>query len=487
MSELETLLVVDDIADNRDILARRLRKKGYPVREAVDGESALAAIFAGGIDLVLLDVMMPGLSGIDVLKQVRRTHSESELPIIMVTAKSESDDVVEAISAGANDYVTKPIDFPALLARLEKELRARRRMLQSQDTLPALAPGEPTPGTVLAGRYRLDKSIGSGAFGTVFRGRHLDLDRAVAVKVLRAAVLGKGHVVARFRREGISACRVVHASATTIYDFGVSPEGVSYLVMELLEGRSLADEIDAYRIIPPRRATELMVPVCDVLATAHEAGIIHRDIKPPNIFLHRGPLGEVVKVCDFGIAKIAGDPAMEQITVEGGLVGTPAYMAPERLLGRSYDGRSDVYSVGVTMYKMLTGRHPWFALARDKEDLVQKQLNQPPPPLRDHNPAVPPLLESLVLSSLCKNPDERPTAAEFARALRRVLTVIPADGPLPEERIELAHTIPPPAPPPLPAEVSISMEFSGDEAATADERAPGPVSTRTLLSGGRRS
>ena len=382
-----TLLVVDDNADNRDLLARRLEKRGYQVRLACDGAEALAAVAASGIDLVLLDVMMPGLSGLEVLRRVRQTHSEIELPVVMATARSDSEDVVEALSLGANDYVTKPLDFPVVLARIETLLRTRGafRLAASSGRL------VPAPGLALAGRYRLEQPIGSGAFGTVWKALHLELDRPVAVKVLRTELDLSPAAVARFRREGVSACRIKHPSAVSVFDFGVTPEGVAYLVMELLEGRSLHDELMAAGALSGRAGAETAVAACSALQAAHDAGVIHRDVKPSNIFLQRVASGWRVKVLDFGVAKIAGDVALASgLTVEGSLLGTPAYMAPERLAGQPYDGRSDVYSLGVTLYEALTGRLPFVAAGEDLSTLVAMQINDPPAPLRAWRPGLSP-------------------------------------------------------------------------------------------------
>src|SRR5687767_14272464 len=176
-----TLLVVDDSEMNRDMLRRRLERKGYRVITAENGEQALELVAREPIDLVLLDVMMPGLNGLDVLRILRKTPAGKDLPVIMATAKSESTDIVEALDAGANDYVVKPLDVPVVIARVEAQLRTRAALRP-----PEPADTEPTADTVLAGKYLLESVIGSGAFGSVYRARHLGLDHRVAVKVLKA-------------------------------------------------------------------------------------------------------------------------------------------------------------------------------------------------------------------------------------------------------------------------------------------------------------
>jgi len=166
--EERQLLVVDDNEVNRDMLSRRLSRKGYQVKTASNGHEALKMIENGTFDLVLLDIMMPGLNGIEVLKILRQKYSTAELPIIMATAKDRSEDVVEALELGANDYVTKPIDFPVVLARVTAHLRQKVAAAPKKDSGPS--PQEIGPGAVLAEKYLLEEKLGTGSFGTVYRG-----------------------------------------------------------------------------------------------------------------------------------------------------------------------------------------------------------------------------------------------------------------------------------------------------------------------------
>ena len=413
----ETLLVVDDDADNRELLGRRLEREGWVVRQAPGGPGALALVSAGGVDLVLLDLVMPGMGGLDVLKALRRTYSAAELPIIMVTASSDSEDVVEALGHGANDYVTKPIDFPVAVARIQAALRTRREAA-APSAVTAVPLAEVGIGTVLGGRYRLESRIGAGSHGAVFRARHMELDRPVAVKVLRTGEPGSADAVHRFRREGMAACRVRHPHAVAVLDFAVAGD-VAYLVMELLEGHSLDVELAA--VAGPmaiERSLSIAVPVCQALAEAHGADIVHRDVKPANIFLHQAGSRTVPKVLDFGIARILGSVAHRRhLTLDGWIVGTPAYMAPERFESGACDGKADVYGLGVTMFQMLAGRLPFESSDGEPVELARKHVGQVPPALRELNPAVPEPLEEAVMRALAKPPAKRPTAAELERLL----------------------------------------------------------------------
>ncbi|MBX7219529.1 MAG: protein kinase [Blastocatellia bacterium] len=285
---------------------------------------------------------------------------------------------------------------------------------------------EALPGTILDGKYRLDEKIGGGGFGVVFKSTHLVLDRPIAVKVFRPSPGNdSADAVERFKMEGVSASRLSHPNAIQVLDSGISPEGIAYLVMELLTGDSLAEELGRNHRLTLRRAAEIILPVCDSLAEAHRLGIIHRDIKPDNIFLNQTPAGEVVKVVDFGIAKLLGEETsekMQNLTATGGIIGTPTYMSPERLSGASYDGRADVYSLGVMLYEMLTGRRPFVMGTTGFFSLVMAHLQTPPPPLRTVLPDFPEKVEAVVLAALKKKPEDRPTATEFHELFSASLT-----------------------------------------------------------------
>ena len=286
---------------------------------------------------------------------------------------------------------------------------------------------EALPGHVLDDKYRIGTKIGSGGFGTVYRGEHILLHHPVAIKVFRPAVGREGvESLERFRLEGISACRVNHPNAVSVLDFDVSSGSLAYLVMELLEGHSLAHELKRVGTIPQLRAAEIGVCVCDALTQAHAAGIVHRDIKPSNVFLHATNDGDhTVKVIDFGIAKLTDEsslPGAEATTLSGVFLGTPAYMAPERVFNQPYDGRADVYAVGVMIYEMVTGKLPFDTKPTGGHvALMRMHALHRARPLSEALPDVYPKLEIAVTSAMRKEPEERPTAAQLSAMLRDVL------------------------------------------------------------------
>ena len=299
-------------------------------------------------------------------------------------------------------------------------LRTARR---SEQIFAALS--EALPGHILDEKYRIQEKIGSGGFGTVYRGEHIFLHHPVAIKVFRPNV-GRDGVdsLERFRLEGISACRVNHPNAVTVLDFDVSAGSLAYLVMELLEGRSLAHHLKSQGRLPPVRAAEIACSVCDALAQAHAAGIVHRDIKPSNVFLHGTNGEQTVKVIDFGIAKLTDAseiPGAEANTMSGVFLGTPAYMAPERVFNQPYDGRADVYSVGVMVFEMIAGRLPFEITTGGHVSLMRMHAMAEPLSLNGVIPDVDPRMDAAVSMALRKEPAERPTAVQLGGMLRGIL------------------------------------------------------------------
>lgn len=275
-------------------------------------------------------------------------------------------------------------------------------------------------GSVLDGKYRVETRLGSGGYGIVYRGTQLALERPVAIKILRPFfAYDNTDNVRRFHREGISTCRVQHPNAITLLDFGVTPGGLPYLVMELLEGHSLADELHQRLRLPVQRVVSVGATAARVLVTAHASGIVHRDIKPDNLFAHQAGGTEILKLLDFGLAKLLGgdDPALAALTSTGQLVGTPRYMAPEQVTGGAIEPRTDIYSLGITLYELLRGIPPFGRQKAGPVAIALQHLTQVPPPLSATVSNVPPALEALIIRMLSKDPQERPDASEVAETL----------------------------------------------------------------------
>ncbi len=386
-----------------------------------------------------------------VMVPIRTLDPVGAIGTYWATPHHATEEEVRALQALA-DTTAVAMENVRVFAELEQRVRARTAELeaanralvaaQQQADRVFAAYAQALPGTVLDGKYRLEEELGSGGFGAVFRARHLVLGRPVAVKVFRpVAGNDSGMGLQRFLREGATASRLAHPNAVRVLDSGVSSAGVAFLVMELLQGRPLADEMARGRM-PPRRCALIAARVADVLAAAHREGVVHRDIKPENVFLHRGDGPEVVKVVDFGIAKFLGDlPAGEEkLTRTGEMPGTPWYMAPERLAGARDDGRSDVYSLGAMLYEMLCGVRPWTEQQQMKMMLGLAGRAEPAP-MSEHREGLPPDLEALVRRTLSITPEGRPAAAELCAELEALAGTLGEDGPQDGPHHEPAPTL----------------------------------------------
>ena len=276
-------------------------------------------------------------------------------------------------------------------------------------------------GQVLDARYRVDEPLGVGGHGQVYRGTQLSTGRAVALKVLRPELLDDPIAVKRFEHEARFACQLSHPNLVTYYDFGRDPElGAMYVVMELLPGESLAEHVRATGPMGLARVARIVEQVGGALHEAHEAGLVHRDVKPANLMLVReGAQGDFVKVIDFGLVKAfrAGDGQVTSLTADGVIVGSPYYLSPEQIREHGdIDGRADVYALACTAYKLLTGLTPF--RGRDPVEVATQHLLKAPRPMGAvlANSDFPSELEALIAEALAKEPDERPaTALEFAR------------------------------------------------------------------------
>jgi tRNA A-37 threonylcarbamoyl transferase component Bud32 len=267
---------------------------------------------------------------------------------------------------------------------------------------------EPYLNKTFDGKYLATRLIGKGGMSRVYEARHLTLEKTVCIKVLAADVNMMEQLVPRFRREADAICRLNHPNIVQVNDFGQAPEtSAPYLVMEYVPGRHLGQFIDEEHPLGEKRMVHVMVQTLSALAEAHAAGIIHRDLKPANIIVT--PLRteeDFVKVLDFGIAKILDDPDLDKLTRTGMLFGTPEYMSPEQARGDEVDHRADIYSIGVILYRMVTGRTP-FVAGTPVGTLTKHLTEKPTPPGKLEGVTVSKALEAVIMKALQKDPAKR--------------------------------------------------------------------------------
>jgi serine/threonine protein kinase len=277
-------------------------------------------------------------------------------------------------------------------------------------------------GRTLLGKYRIDALVGLGGMGAVYYAYHSGIDRRVAFKILQPNIaLNDEHVVELFEREGKLAGRLSHENIVDVNDAGRTDEGIAYIVMEWLDGRTLDEELLRQGRLSFSRAAGIARQISAALGEAHRKQVVHRDLKPGNIMLVDSPGGrDHVKVLDFGIGKPLGE-TLSSSTVST-VVGTPHYASPEQLtVGGRIDGRSDIYSLGVILYRTLGGKLPFNSSSMG--EVIQMQLTAEPAPLITLRPETPPAIERLVIGMLAKNPARRPqSAAEVIAALDQTLS-----------------------------------------------------------------
>ena len=286
--------------------------------------------------------------------------------------------------------------------------------MDREDVLPTPPTGPALP-TVLAERYQLDRSLGNGGMGEVFEATDLTLHRNVAVKLLSPSLVQDEPARARFLREARALAQVNSPHVVAVYDAGEDDER-PYLVMELVEGTTLERELERAGRLEPPRAVAIAKDIASGLASAHEQGIVHRDVKPSNVFLTPS---DAAKVGDFGIARLERPDAT--LTLTGQTFGSPPYVAPEQATGGKVDARADLYSLGCVLFQMLVGRRPFSG--DDAVSLVYQHVHTTPPRVDSLQPEVPVALGDLVAGLMAKDPDDRPDSAEeVQRALESVPT-----------------------------------------------------------------
>jgi len=298
-------------------------------------------------------------------------------------------------------------------------------------TLRSSGPTQDLVGQVVADRYHIMKKLGEGGMGQVYLAEHVKMGRRSAIKVMNPSMVHDPEAVARFNREAANASRISDSHVCAIYDFGETPDGLIYLAMEFIEGEPLTELIRQEGALPVARAADIAIQVAAALQAADDLGIVHRDLKPDNIMLTRSRDGaDAVKVVDFGLAKaVGGEGGDQKVTRTGLVVGTPEFMSPEQLSGDKLDGRSDVYSLGLVLFNMLTGTLPF--PADSVQEAMIKRLTDDPAELIEVRPDLlfPPGLQQTLDTALARTPVDRyQSAAKLAHDLASVTGLARADA-----------------------------------------------------------
>lgn len=390
-----SILAVDDDPIALTLYESILSDEGFRVLCASGGRQALDLLAQEPVSLVILDLLMDDMDGLEVLAELRKVWGAARLPVIIVSSNYDAPPMIQALELGANDYLTKPVPPALLLTKIRRYL-------------PKPAPPRPEelgPGS-RAGHYEILSLLGEGSMGRVYKARDVRLLRPVAIKVLTR--WQEEAQLERFGREALAVARISHPNVVTIYDIGDRP--LPFLAMEFLEGDTL-DRIAMPLEIP--QAVSWTIEFLNALEAVHAVGVIHRDLKPENLMLTRA---NRLKLMDFGVAQLEVEAVAE--TIEG----TPQYMAPEQI-DRAFGPvgpATDIFAMGGILYTLLTG-HPPFPCTVPGQQFFTIVFGVPIPP-RQIRPEIPPALEAICLKALAKEPPRRyASAAEFASELRSVL------------------------------------------------------------------
>lgn len=410
------MLVVDDHAALRRALVRRLTAQGYRIGEAANGQEAARLVVDGNFEAVLSDIRMPDMDGMQLLQILH--ERDPDLPVILMTGTPELETAMKAVEFGAFEYLAKPVDAEKLNVCVARAVetckiqRARRAALASVErrlTHDSSADPESWTGSMLAERYLVGLLIGKGGMGSVYEAERQDLAMRVAIKILHPGFASREDLASRFRREAEVVAAIDHPNIVKVLDFHADVP--IFLVMERLHGISLAAAISRDGKLGSARVAFIASQVLSALAAAHRANVIHRDLKPDNVFLTTmSGMNDIVKLLDFGIAKLMGTSGTEKLTETGIVLGTPAYMAPEYARAGTMDERGDIYAVGCVMYEALVGREPF--IAENYNALLHMIQEREAEPLKALRPDVPDGLRDVIDKAMSKDPDARFYTAE---------------------------------------------------------------------------
>jgi len=357
-----------------------------------------------------------------VLEIYRDTTAESKMQenyrVLLDKERARAEDLQEQVHARTIELEKKNAELTGLNDELLHTNQALSAAHLNSDRIFAALTSK-LVGTLLDHRFKIEEQIGEGGFGAVYRAIDQTTGDVRAAKVFRPKP-GNDTIdgLKRFVLEAVSASRINHPNVVKTFHSNVTDEGIAYVIMEYLEGYTLGQEMESSGRISIERSIAVTRAVCEVMIAAEQHGLMHRDIKPENVFIHLPKsAGEIVKVIDFGNSKSAATPSLTQSM---SISGTPIYLAPERFEGVEYDSRSDVYSVAIMLFQMLTARLPFDADPSDLWSVLRSRLEDTAHPVRSFVPEASADLEALIAASLSRNPANRPTPSELARRLKEL-------------------------------------------------------------------
>ena len=405
------VLIVTPEPVTRALLDSAVRAGGCQPIACKSGQDAVREVAKpDGPALLILDRNLPGEDALEVCRALRADPRGARAFVALLAPGQKSEvQLIHARSVGA-EVLFRPVDVKAVHRWLTRgrvvsgALRASDPNLRRWD--------EGLVGRTIEDKYLVLGLLGSGGMGAVYKVRHLLVDELLAFKVIHADLAARPRFRERFAREAKTMLRVVHPHAVAVRDCGETQDGLLYLTMDLMSGRTLRDVVDESGALPEARAIRVTEQIAGALTAAHDKGVVHRDLKPDNVLLERN---DQVRVCDFGLAKLLEDSDIHEVTGTGMVLGTPHYMAPEQASGRVEDGRSDVYALGCMLYELLCGSPPF--QGRSAYQLLQAHVIQSPLPFAQRGVRVSPRLEALVMRMLAKQLADRPSAAQVAEAL----------------------------------------------------------------------
>jgi CheY-like chemotaxis protein/predicted Ser/Thr protein kinase len=415
------VVVVEDDPDQLEALAGALRDASYNVEAFADPRAAITAVEERPPALVITDLTMPGLSGLDVIRAIRDRWSDADVPVMVLSGLGEEETMVECFSAGASDYLTKPIKLAELRAKTSVLIkRSGMTLVQRRDEpVPGPRVGDELPPDSIFGSYRIVRRLGAGGMGVIYEARTTD-GAPVALKVLTPELSRDSALLKRFFREAQHLKEVRHPNIVSFHDVGCVGQ-MYFIVMEYVAGDPLDLRYEAVLPIEEALAAQIGSQIAEALSALHRVGIVHRDLKPANVMV--GEDGQV-KLIDFGLTKHSRD---EKLTDTNVLIGTPHFISPEQLTGSApVDIRADLYALGVILFFLLSGRHPFEGAT--PFEILRAHVGSPAPSLREMNPEISPWMDALVARLLSKRPEDRFETPDEVLRLLASAAILPGEA-----------------------------------------------------------